>query len=118
MKKSELEALGLDGPTIKAVQEIHGQDLQRIKEKCVEGAGAPASAFRTAIASMLPMITQRNHLKELLSHANRLYFIENRDQQKDKKTAADAANTDDGKEAVKVATDTASTISQEEEKIK
>ena len=34
------------------------------------------------------------------------------------KAAADAANIDDGKEAVKVATDTASTISHEEEKIK
>lgn len=76
MKKSELEALGLDAATIKAIQVIHGKDMQAIQAKLA--TKAPNENIRAAIAAMLPMIHKHENLVELLRKVNSLYYIENR----------------------------------------
>lgn len=76
MKKSELEALGLDAKTIKAIQVIHGKDMQAIQAKAA--TKAPNENTRAAIAAMLPMIHKHENLVELLRKVNSLYYIENR----------------------------------------
>ena len=76
MKKSELEALGLDAKTIKAIQVIHGKDMQALQAKVA--TKAPNEDTRAAIAAMLPMIHKHENLAELLRKVNSLYYIENR----------------------------------------
>lgn len=76
MKKSELEALGLDTKTIKAIQIIHGKNMQALHDKTA--TKAPNEDTRSAIAAMLPMIHKKEHLAELLMRANYLYYSENR----------------------------------------
>lgn len=76
MKKSELEALGLDAKTIKAVFALHGKDMQALQAKAV--TKAPNEDTRAAIAAMLPMIHKHENLTELLRKVNSLYYIENR----------------------------------------
>ena len=112
MKNSELEALGLDKTTIEAVQQLHGRDLQRMREK-QQGEKMDLESVRTraAIAAMLPVIRQPEHLRALLMRVTRLFYEENRLTQA-KGTAADAANTDDGNQAVQVDPGTASSITE------
>lgn len=76
MKKSELEAMVLDAATIKAIQVIHGKDMQALQAKAV--TKAPNENTRAAIAAMLPMIHKHENLVELLRKVNSLYYIENR----------------------------------------
>ena len=91
MTKSELTALGLDAETIKAVQRLHGQDMQRAAGKLQSSS---KEDIRTAIAAMLPVIRREENLKALLNQVNYLYYAETRHTER---AAAGAENTDDGK---------------------
>lgn len=54
MTKTELTALGLEPEAIKAIQRIHGQDMQKLTARLQNPT--KNDAMRTAIAAMLPMI--------------------------------------------------------------
>lgn len=76
MTKTELTALGLEAETIKAIQRIHGQDMQKLTARLQNPT--KNDAMRTAIAAMLPMIRQPDNLRKLLTETNYLYYVENR----------------------------------------
>ena len=63
MKKSELQALGLDDKTIRAVQEIHGRDITKLARKAQDPG---AAAVREAIKTMLPMVKSIDSLSRIL----------------------------------------------------
>lgn len=86
MKKSELEALGLSAETIKAIQIIHGRDINALQAK--GGAKTQNKDIRDAISAMLPMIRKRENLTELLRRVNSLYYIENRAERPQEPTKA------------------------------
>lgn len=74
MTKFELESLGLDAETIRAVQKLHGRDMAKLSAKLpTRDANA---ATRDAIKAMLPMIQDGEHLKRLLKEANFFYHLE------------------------------------------
>ena len=97
MKKTELEALGLNEEQIKAVQRIHGKDLEELRAKLHESP----DKTRAAIAAMLPVIRQHEHLQGILRYVNHVFYheysAENRPRRaNEQRTAADAANIDGG----------------------
>ena len=100
MKKSELQALGLDDKTIRAVQEIHGRDITKLARKAQDPG---AAAVREAIKTMLPMVKSIDSLSRILREVNYQYYVENRPAEDlgepaKEKTARGADNTTDGKE--------------------
>ena len=68
MKKIELEALGLDREQIRAVQKIHGADIERERNR-------PASRTNDLIHAILAVVRllPPENLNELLVHAATLY---------------------------------------------
>lgn len=106
MTKSELTALGLDAETIKAVQRLNGQDMQRVAAK-LQNPGK--DNIRAAITAMIQVIRQMENLKAILTQVNYLYYAENRHTER---AAADAANTDDGKADQNETPDSASSVDE------
>ena len=76
MKKEELMALGLDTETIKQIQKIHGNDMQRYKEKIEMGGAIDLAKLRGAIINMIPMLNERESLRRILSDITYLYYKE------------------------------------------
>ena len=68
MKSYELEALGLTREQIRAVQKIHGADLERVKRIENTSACSMIEAL-TAIAKLLP----QDSLQDVLVYATTLY---------------------------------------------
>lgn len=97
MKKSELQALGLDDATIRAVQELHGRDSAKLLKKV---QSSDSAATREAITAMLPMLKNIDSLRRVLREVNYLYYIENKPPEESGKedAALDATNIQDGKE--------------------
>lgn len=69
MKKTELEALGLNREQIRAVQQIHGKDIMQERNK-------PDSKARNTISAIVALLRllPAEALHELLVHANTLYI--------------------------------------------
>lgn len=85
MKGYELEALGLTRDQIRAVQSIHGADLERAKLNAANSTRPMIEAL-TAIAKLLP----QDALQNVLVYATTLY---NKDKSKPKVKAADDKTT-------------------------
>lgn len=95
MKKSELQALGLDDRTIHAIQELHGRAVDRIVKKI---RGADSEAVREAIRAMLPLLRDRDGLKRVLREVNYQFHAENRPEREDEKRLPGATNTEQPEE--------------------
>ena len=69
MKKTELEALGLNREQIRAVQQIHGKGIMQERNK-------PDSKSRNTISAIVALLRllPAEALHELLVHANTLYI--------------------------------------------
>ena len=93
MKKEELEALGLDRDTIKEIQRIHGIDVQKTVRKVQ--SRDECRPMREAIAAMLPLLKEPDHLQRVLKLVNSLYYTENRGRKEE--AAISVATTNDGK---------------------
>lgn len=95
MKGYELEALGLTRDQIRAVQSIHGADLERAKLNAANPTRPMIEAL-TAIAKLLP----QDALQNVLVYATTLY---NKDKNKvkaaDDKTTTPERGNDGGSEA-------------------
>ena len=95
MKSYELEALGLTREQIRAVQSIHGADLERAKLSAANPTRPMIEAL-TAIAKLLP----QDALQNVLVYATTLY---NKDKNKvkatDDKTTTPERGNDGGSEA-------------------
>lgn len=95
MKGYELEALGLTRDQIRAVQSIHGADLERAKLSAANPTRPMIEAL-TAIAKLLP----QDALQNVLVYATTLY---NKDKNKvkatDDKTTTPERGNDGGSEA-------------------
>ena len=85
MKGYELEALGLTRDQIRAVQSIHGADLERAKLSAANPTRPMIEAL-TAIAKLLP----QDALQNVLVYATTLY---NKDKDKNKVKATDDKTT-------------------------
>lgn len=85
MKSYELEALGLTREQIRAVQKIHGADLERAKISAANPTRPMIEAL-TAIAKLLP----QDALQNVLVYATTLY---NKDKDKNKVKATDDKTT-------------------------
>lgn len=85
MKGYELEALGLTRDQIRAVQSIHGADLERAKLSAANPTRPMIEAL-TAIAKLLP----QDALQNVLVYATTLY---NKDKGKNKVKATDDKTT-------------------------
>lgn len=94
MKKAELLALGLPEENLKEFQRLYHRDLTKALAHKVEASGS--DAVRQAIMTTLPTIEAPDRLRAILATVTHHYLEEYREQ-KNKKTAADAANIDGGK---------------------
>lgn len=94
MKREELEALGLDKDTIKEIQRMHGLDMARFQKK-MKSTG-PARPTREAVAAMLPLLKDPDHLQRVLKLVNTLYYYEIK-YDSNKKAADSVCTTGDGK---------------------
>lgn len=93
MKGYELEALGLTRDQIRAVQSIHGADLERAKLSAANPTRPMIEAL-TAIAKLLP----QDSLQNVLVYATTLYN-KNKVRAADDKTTTPEWGNDGGSEA-------------------
>lgn len=93
MKGYELEALGLTRDQIRAVQSIHGADLERAKLSAANPTRPMIEAL-TAIAKILP----QDSLQNVLVYATTLYN-KNKVRAADDKTTTPEWGNDGGSEA-------------------
>lgn len=93
MKGYELEALGLTRDQIRAVQSIHGADLERAKLNAANPTRPMIEAL-TAIAKLLP----QDSLQNVLVYATTLYN-KNKVRAADDKTTTPEWGNDGGSEA-------------------
>lgn len=89
MNKAELLALGLPEESLKEFQQLYHRDLR----KAAQSVDREAGDLRTAIVSVLAAIKSPERLRLILATVSHHYLSEYRG---NKKTAADAANIDDG----------------------
>lgn len=92
MNKTELLALGLPEENLKKFQEIYHRDVRKTAARLADNPDRQAEELRTAIIPMLSVISEIRSLRAILSTASHHYLKA----YKDEKTAADAANIDDG----------------------
>lgn len=82
MKRAELTKLGLSKEQIKGVQELHRRDMQYVD------MNGPKTKLIDAITGMLPTLRKPDHLRDVLTHVTRLYYLEGKQLEADLAAAA------------------------------
>ncbi|MBQ7960770.1 MAG: hypothetical protein IJ285_06085 [Clostridia bacterium] len=87
MKKEEYIKLGItDNEVIRALQNLHGKDLERERKKAINSGGANIGLLRKTIKDTIILLKKENSLERVLSVATNCFYYESKARQQEDAT--------------------------------